>query len=110
MGLVCMIMGIVCHTKYYYQFKYIGEGYVNVVTVFIVSGIVMIIAGACGIFCIVKKSYCALVFCLIILAVLLIFHFVLGGFAFAYRSRVIKLFFMFDYLNTMIDYKSFCYF
>ena len=87
-GLLCVLMGIVCHAKFYWYFHYIAQGYNTVVTVFIVSGFVMIIAGACGIFSFMKKSYSALISCVIILAILIVLHFVLGGFAFAYRSRV----------------------
>lgn len=85
-------MGISCHVKYYYHFEYIGKGYVNVITVFIIAGIVMMIAGILGIFCIVRKSYTSLMSYLIILAVLIILHFILGGLAFSYRSRVCSVY------------------
>ena len=101
-GLACLVMGIICHGVYYEPFKYIASAYVNVITVFIVSGIVMIAAGALGIFCIVKKSYSSLMACLIILAVLIILHFILGGLAFSYRSRVCSN----D--NAFVVFLSFC--
>ena len=81
-------MGIICHVMYYEPFKYISSAYVSVVTVFIVAGIVMVVAGVLGIYCIVKKSYSSLMACLIIIVVLIILHFILGGLAFSYRSRV----------------------
>ena len=81
-------MGIICHVMYYEPFNYISSAYVNVVTVFIVAGIVMVVAGVLGIYCIMKKSYSSLMACLIIIAVLIILHFILGGLAFSYRSRV----------------------
>jgi len=86
-GITCVIMGIICHVMYYEPFNYISSAYVNVVTVFIVAGIVMVVAGVLGIYCIMKKSYSSLMACLIIIAVLIILHFILGGLAFSYRSR-----------------------
>ena len=97
-------MGIICHVKYYYHMEYIGKGYVNVITIFIVAGIVMMVAGALGIFCIVRKSYSSLMACLIIIAVLIILHFILGGLAFSYRSRV-RSYHCFIYVLFKISYQ-----
>ena len=102
-GLVCVIMGIACHVKFYEPFNYIARAYVNIITIFIVAGIVMMIAGGLGIFCIVKKSYSSLMSCLIILAVLIILHFILGGLAFSYRSRVGSIYVSLQYVFFFIS-------
>ncbi len=89
LGAICIICGIVYQTKYYPKLLFISKSYSAIVTFFIVLGVFMVIAGTCGIFCMIRKSYGALIGYLVILAFLIILHIVLGSFAFHNRSKVI---------------------
>ena len=83
-----MAVGIFIHVKYFDYLKYIGDSYVNIVTFFIVIGMILMVSGTAGIYGVTKQSYSATVFFLILVGLLCGLHIALGALAFHYRGNV----------------------
>ena len=90
-------MGVVCQANYYRKLLYISKIYTSAASFFAITGLVMMLGGAFGIYCVVKKSYRALITFCVIFAVMIVLHIAMAVFAFQNRGKV-KSCFSSDYI------------